>query len=310
MEDQAEGLRALAREARQGKFPFEVAGPAAEAKKASVFQAPAARARVVTVTSGKGGVGKSNLSINLSLALCRLGKQVILFDADLGLANVDVLMGLSPRYNLQHVVYGMKPIHEVMVDGPEGLKVIASGSGISQLANLNSGQRERILSQFSLLEDRADYIVVDTGAGISRNVLAFVLAADESLVVTTPEPTARLDAYGMVKVVSQEKIQARLSLVVNQVRDEREGDENGELIRTLAQRFLNMSLDYLGCVRRDGHVSQAVREQTPFLLSYPNSPAARDVSLLAGRLSATQSLEGRPGDGSRFFSRLAAFFSR
>lgn len=306
MQDQAEKLRQLAKRARTGASAPEL--PVTPSLMAS---AAPSTARVIAVTSGKGGVGKSNMSINLALSLCQLGKQVILFDADLGMANVDVLLGISPQYTLQHVVHGLKPIHEVMTEGPLGLKVIASGNGISQLANMNNQQRERLLSHFALIEDRADYIIVDTGAGISRNVLSFVLAADQALVVTTPEPTARLDAYGLIKVTCQEDFQARLSLIVNQVRDEKEGEELGELMRTLAQRFLSMHLDYLGCVRRDPHVLQAVREQNPFVLGYPDSPAARAVAQLAARLSSTQEAipQAHAGLGG-FLTRLAGLFSR
>jgi flagellar biosynthesis protein FlhG len=302
MDDQAEKLRDLALQVRSGLRPLGQPTAFSPARASS-------RARVLTVTSGKGGVGKSNLSINLALALCRLGRQVILFDADLGMANVDVLMGLAPRYNLQHVVQGIKPIQEVLTDGPLGLKVIASGNGLAQMANLSSQQRERLLSHFAFIEDRADYILVDTGAGISKNVLSFVLAADEVLVVTTPEPTARLDAYGLIKVVSQENPSARLSLVVNQVQDDREGAEVGDLMRSLAQRFLNMPVEYLGSVRKDPKVGQAVREQNPFLLAYPSCQAARNVAELAAGLNAARE-EAQPAPSpTGFFARVARLFS-
>jgi flagellar biosynthesis protein FlhG len=307
MQDQAERLRQLAKQAKHGMAQAEAGARALLSASPSQPNA----AQVIAVTSGKGGVGKSNISINLSLALCRLGKQVILFDADLGMANVDVLLGISPQYTLQHVVHGQKHIHEVLTEGPLGLKVIASGNGISQLANLSNQQRERILSHFALIEDRADYIIIDTGAGISRNVISFVLAADQSLVVTTPEPTARLDAYGLIKVTCQEDFNARLSLVVNQAKDEREGEELGGLMRTLAQRFLGMHLDYLGSVPKDPKVWQAVREQNPFVLGHPGCPASLAVNALAERLSATHeaSAERRSSLGG-FFGRLAGLFNQ
>jgi flagellar biosynthesis protein FlhG len=303
MEDQAEKLRALARQVKAHKSQVGVQMPASAHTVESV-------ARVLAVTSGKGGVGKSNLSVNLALALCQRGKRVILLDADLGLANADLLLGLSPRFNLHHLVMGLKPLHEIITEGPLGLKVIASGSGVVQLANLSSQQRERIISSFSLIEDQADFILVDTGAGISRNVLSFVLAADEVVVVTTPEPTARLDAYGLIKVVSQENINARLFLVVNQVQDDAEGDEVGELMRTLALRFLNMRLEYLGCVHRDNCVTKAVREGQPFILGHPQSAASRGVVALAGKLLAGGREDQVDSGFKSFLSKVAAFFPK
>jgi flagellar biosynthesis protein FlhG len=204
---------------------------------------------------------------------------------------------------------GLKPLHEILTEGPLGLKVIASGSGVAQLANLNSQQRERIISSFAFIEDQADYILVDTGAGISRNVLSFVLAADEVLVVTTPEPTARLDAYGLIKVVAQENINARLSLVVNQVKDQREGAEVGDLMRTLALRFLNMQMDLAGCVPHDPCVVKAVREQQPFLLASPQSPASRAVMALAGSFASMPRADREDSGLKGFLSKVAALFA-
>lgn len=243
------------------------------------------RARVIAVSSGKGGVGKTNMAVNLSLALCKLGRQVILFDADLGLANADLLLGLQPRYNLTHFFQGGRSLAEIMCEGPLGIKVIPTGSGISQLADLGPQERERVLSHFALIEEDADYLVVDTGAGISRNVVSFATAAEEILVVTTPEPTARLDAYGLIKVLAQDGYAGRIRVIVNMAENGSEGEEVGRLMESLASRFLNIHVEMLGVVPRDKAVTTAVRAQKPFMIEQPNSAAAQAVMAMASTIS-------------------------
>lgn len=266
------------------------AGPAPSAKAkapavtASGYNAPP-RARVIAVSSGKGGVGKTNMAVNLSLALSKLGRQVILFDADLGLANADLLLGIQPRYNLTHFFQGGRSLAEIMCEGPLGLKVIPTGSGISSLADLGPQERERVLSHFALIEEDADYLVVDTGAGISRNVVSFATAAEEILVVTTPEPTARLDAYGLIKVLAQDGYSGRIRVIVNMAENGAEGEEVGRLMETLAGRFLNIHVEMLGVVPRDRAVTTAVRAQKPFMIEQPNSPAAQAVMAMATAIS-------------------------
>lgn len=278
--------------------PMEVPGMAGALPLASPYgRAP--RARAITVASGKGGVGKTNMAVNLSLQLCRLGRQVILFDADLGLANADLLMGLQPRWNLTHFFEGGRSLADIMCEGPLGLKLIASGSGIARLADLGVQERERILSHFALLEDQADYLIVDTGAGISQNVMAFAMASEEVLVVTTPEPTARLDAYGLIKVLAQEGYQGRLRVIVNMAESKAEGDDVARLLETLAGRFLNIHVETLGVVPRDREVTRAVRAQRAFSLEKPDSPAARSVAAMAGIISNVKLAE--PPRGLRGF---------
>jgi flagellar biosynthesis protein FlhG len=316
--DQADKLRALASQVRQaGAGAATLAGGRTSngLKKALAQAAPKplknpfgrARARVITVSSGKGGVGKTNLSVNLALSLRKLGKEVILFDADLGLANADILLGMSTRHNLQHFFQGKKSLQEIMSEGPLGLKVIASGNGIAQMANLNGQDRERMLSHFSLIEEKADVIVVDTGAGISKNVLSFAMAADECLIVTTPEPTARLDAYGLIKVLNQEGFEGVTRLVVNMTEDSNEGQEVGKLMETLATRFLHARVEYLGCVPRDKNVLKAVRMQEPFILAFPDCAASKAVSNLASRLVELPEPPQGVGGGFRaFFERVGS----
>jgi flagellar biosynthesis protein FlhG len=230
-------------------------------------------------------VGKTNMAVNLSLAFCQLGRQVILFDADLGLANADLLLGLQPRFNLTHFFQGGRSLAEIMCEGPLGLKVIPTGSGIASLADLGPQERERVLSHFALIEEDADYLVVDTGAGISRNVTSFAQAAEEVLVVTTPEPTARLDAYGLIKVLAQDGYAGRIRVIVNMAENKAEGEEVGRLMETLAGRFLNISVEMLGVVPRDKAVTGAVRAQAPFLLASPHSAASKSVMAMATAIS-------------------------
>jgi flagellar biosynthesis protein FlhG len=300
--DQADKLRALASQVKSGAIP----GPLpAEQQVPGPFSKR--RARVITVSSGKGGVGKTNLSINLALALRKLGKEVLLFDADLGLANVDVLLGISPRHNLQHFMQGQRSLQEVISEGPLGLKVIASGNGVSQMADLSPQERERMLSHFSLIEESVDIVIVDTGAGISLNVVSFALAADECLVVTTPEPTARLDAYGLIKTLNQEGYAGALRLIVNMAEDENEGRETGELMSTLAMRFLNCPVEYLGCVPRDKSVLKAVSSQSPFLLAFPDAAAAKAVEQIAAKLNGPEGAPRVKNAGfNGFLERLGA----
>jgi len=308
--DQADKLRVLAAGLKGSKGPVRpmasaksdplspAAPPAPTVTRPGLSSGPP-RARVITVASGKGGVGKTNMAVNLSLQLSRLGRRVILFDADLGLANADLLMGLQPRWNLTHFFEGGRSLEEIICEGPLGLKLIASGSGIARLADLGPQERERVLVHFAMLEDQADYLVVDTGAGISQNVMAFAHAAEEVLVVTTPEPTARLDAYGLIKVLAQEGYPGRLRVIVNMAETKAEGDDVARLLETLAGRFLNIQVETLGVVPRDREVTRAVRAQRAFSLEKPDSPASRAVAAMAGVLSNVRLAE--PPRGLRGF---------
>lgn len=306
MADQAEQLRGLARSAK-GRPPAAV--PKGSALPSSISERRQKHARVIAVSSGKGGVGKTNLSVNLALSLCKLGRSVILFDADLGLANADVLLGLQPRYNLTHFFQGSRSLAEIVCEGPLGLKVIPTGSGISQLADLGEQERERLLSHFDLIEDQADFLVIDTGAGISKNVLSFAMAADEVLVVTTPEPTARLDAYGLIKVLAQERYPGQLKVIVNMAENSAEGEEVCRLMETMAGRFLNIHVQALGVVLRDRAVTQAVRAQKPFALMAPDSAPSKALLEMAASLCQVN-LGGTTGGFNEFWKKLSGFMRR
>lgn len=305
MRDQAERLREIAERLRENPLP----GPG-ERSPAAASGAPK-RARVIAVTSGKGGVGKTNVAVNLSYALLKLGHEVVVLDADLGLANVDVLLGTTPRWHLGHAIHGEKGILDLLYSAPEGLKLIAGGSGLSELVDLPVEDLERFLHSLRELETRADFLVVDTGAGMGRAVMAFTLAADEVIVVTTPEPTAITDAYAVVKAIVRRQPAARISLVINQAQDKAEADQAGQRLSTTVLRFLDAHLEILGHIPFDPQVGRAVRNQTPFLLSAPNSQAASAVWLLARRLSGLEEgAQGSPPGVGLFIDRLSRFFAR
>lgn len=238
-------------------------------------------ARIITVCSGKGGVGKSNFTLNFALALKALGKRVLLFDADIGMANIDVLMGVSAKFNLYHLLKREVGIEQIIQLGPNSLPFIAGGSGLDELFSLSESDLEYFTAQIALVADSMDFILFDTGAGLSKETMKFITSADDCLVVTTPEPTAITDAYALMKVVHHSHPEISFKLIVNQASDEREATMTSDKIRMAATRFLELDVNYLGHISADPHVVQAVKRQTPFSLAYPNSVAAKDVYRLA-----------------------------
>ena len=233
--------------------------------------------KVITVTSGKGGVGKTNLTVNLAIALAREGRRVIIFDADLGLANVEVLLGLAPALSLFDHLYKGVPIEDTLCGGPAGIKIIPGGSGFLELANLNSKQRSRLLAGIAKLNRLADFVLIDTGAGISKDVLAFCAAADEVFVVVTPEPTSLTDAYGLIKVLDKFKLHRDVHFIVNQSRGDSEAKDTVIRLKALAGKYLSIGVNYLGDIQYDPAVVRAVKSQMPFLVSSPGSPAATSL---------------------------------
>ncbi|MDI3281306.1 MAG: MinD/ParA family protein, partial [Bacillota bacterium] len=223
--DQAQQLRELVRQERAAATALPPLSPEREK-----------RTRVITVTSGKGGVGKTNLVANLGIALASEGLRVGLFDADLGLANIDVLLGLVPRYSLAHVLSGERQIEEIMVPGPGGVMILAGASGMSSLADVPPESLHRLIQSMDRLDGLLDICLVDTGAGIGRQVMSFVLVAEEVVVVTTPEPTAVTDAYGLIKTLKLNRSSAGIFLVVNMVEGPVEGQEIFHRLQTVSQR--------------------------------------------------------------------------
>ena len=264
--------------------------------------------RVITVTSGKGGVGKTNLAVNLGIALSRLGQRVVVMDADLGLANVDIIMGVVPMHSLSDVVRGTKTLEEILISGPEGVKVIPGGSGLADLANLSYEQRDRLLDGLLSLETMAEIMLIDCSAGLSRTVLSFISAADEVIVITTPEPTAITDAYGIIKVVTKYKIHDRVSLVVNQVRDHREASEIAGRFADVSRKFLQVDVNFLGEICSDQQVVRAVKLQQPFITLFPRARATQDVESIAGRLLGLSS--AKPRGVGEFLSKLTRLLEK
>ncbi len=259
------------------------------------------KTRIIAVASGKGGVGKTNLSINIALAYARLGKKVIVMDADLGLANVNVVLGIIPKYNLYHLIRKQKNLQEILLDTNYGIQIIAGASGFSKIANLSDEEREHFIGELAGLSE-ADVIVIDTSAGVSHNVLDFIAAADEALIVTTPEPTAITDAYGIIKIIATEidNMNLGLKLIVNRVKSVTEGKKVSERVISIAGQFLNLKVDYLGYVYDDPVVSSSVLKQKPFMVVDPNSKAAICVKHIVGRL---EKVEYREGSGIGNFIR-------
>jgi flagellar biosynthesis protein FlhG len=264
------------------------------------------QARTLAVTSGKGGVGKSNVALNLAILLSAGGSRVALVDADLALANLDVLLDLSVAFNLSDVVRGRKTLRDVVVDLPSGVQLVPGASGLAQLARLSEFERSRLLRDLSALEADNDVIVVDCGAGIGPDVVHFAAAADNALVVTTPEPTAVTDAYAVVKVLHRHGYAGRASLLVNLASSRHEGRSTYERIAGVARRFLGVRLFDAGYVLADGKVGEAVRRRQPFVLAYPRCQAARCLAALANKLGPGGSLVG--GEAG-FFRRLAGWFA-
>jgi flagellar biosynthesis protein FlhG len=296
LQDQAESLRQL-----MGRIntPLPIEKPLT----------PNSACRVIAVTSGKGGVGKTNVSVNLALAFAARGKKVLLYDADLGLANVDVMLGVIPRFTLLNVLNGQKTLKEIIVEGPGGIRLVASGSGgVQELADLNEIQRNKFLEALLELQHESEIILIDTGAGLHRNVLAFALAAEEVIVVTTPEPTALMDAYGMIKILYREKKNPTVNVVVNMAANQLEADEAGKKLVVLSKRFLNLNVEYIGFVPRDAGMIRAVKEQKPVMLSSPLSPAGVHLSRLAEILLSGKT---QTGDGNLllFFKKVTKIFS-
>jgi len=240
--------------------------------------------KILAVTSGKGGVGKTNVVANISVSLSELGKKIVVLDADFGLANLDVLLGLTPRYHLGHVLFGNKTLTEIMVQGPKGIRIIPASSGIQRMSELTLAQRNHLVESFTNLDD-TDYFIIDTAAGISRNVIHFLLSAQEVIVVSAPEPTAIVDAYAVIKIILAEDHEKPIQVLINSVEQAEDAHEVFCQINSVVKRFLNREIDYLGHIERDPHVPQAVRSQMVVTHRFPNAPASRCFRELARRIS-------------------------
>lgn len=292
--DQADTLRELARKARSSQKSAE--------SDASLTQQKGIR--VISVTSGKGGVGKSNVVSNLAIALSQQGKKVLLIDADLGLGNLDVLLGLSPTYNLNHVLNGDKSITDILMDGPAGIKIIPAGSGVQELTSLDQHARLKLLDELDMLEENFDIMIVDTEAGISENVTYFTVAAQEIVVVVTPEPTSITDVYALIKLLATRYSEHHFKVLVNMAKDSEDALEVFRKLANVAGRFLDISLDYLGCVVKDDKVVEAVKRQKAVTELFPDSDASNCFTTLAKRVIENARPTRLKGNIQFFFRRF------
>ena len=235
--------------------------------------------RVIAVTSGKGGVGKSSTSINLAVQFTRMGKKVIILDADFGLANIEVMFGVIPKYNLSDLMFAGKELDEIITEGPEGIRFISGGSGIAKLVNLD---------KLSELEGMADVIIIDTGAGISPAVMEFLVASPETILVTTPEPTSITDSYALLKALSMnenfKKDETTIKMIANRVDSEAEGRSLYEKLNVVVMKFLEINMQYLGAVPQDNNIKKAIMKQKPVSMIFPNATSSRHFEEIATRL--------------------------
>jgi flagellar biosynthesis protein FlhG len=293
--DQAETLREMARSATKAQGVDSSQGPAV---------ADQHGLRVISVTSGKGGVGKSNVVSNLAIALSTQGKKVLILDADLGLGNLDVLLGLSPPYNLNNVLNGEKSISEIIVDGPAGIKIIPAGSGVQEFTSLGQHEKLKLLDELDMLEEKFDIMIVDTEAGISENVTYFSVAAQEIIVVVTPEPTSITDVYALIKLLATRYSEHHFKVLVNMAKDSEDALEVFRKLANVAGRFLDISLDYLGCVIKDEKVVEAVKRQKAVSELFPESEAAACFTTLAKRVIESTRHKRLKGNIQFFFRRF------
>lgn len=268
----------------------------------SMLRAKRRGPKILAVTSGKGGVGKTNIVANLSVSLSELGKKVVVLDADFGLANIDVLLGLTPRYHLGHVLFGNKTLTEIMVQGPKGIRIIPASSGLQRMSELTLAQRNHVVESFTHLEDDTDYFIIDTAAGISRNVIHFLLSAQEVIVVSAPEPTAIVDAYAVIKIVLAEERWKSVRVLINSVERAGEAQEVFGQINSVVKRFLNREVTYLGHIEKDPHMHQAVRSQVLVTHRFPNAPSSRSFRDLALRIA--QQEESVPSSDAMVWEKL------
>jgi flagellar biosynthesis protein FlhG len=257
----------------------------AAAKKDGVFPGRAKKTRIITVSSGKGGVGKTNTSVNMAIAYARMGKKVVVMDADLGLANVNVILNIIPKWNLYHVIRKQKTMRDILLETEYGISIVAGASGFSKIANLSNEDRFNFIRELSTLSN-ADIIIIDTSAGVSINVVDFIAAADDAVIITTPEPTAITDAYSIIKIIAADinNLNISVKLIVNRVRSVAEGKKVADRLTGIAAQFLNIKVDYLGFIYEDHVVSQAVLKQKPFMVLDPRSKASQCLVHIVSRL--------------------------
>ena len=260
--------------------------------------------RVIAITSGKGGVGKTNIVANLGYAFSQLGKKVLILDADIGLGNLDVLLGMAPRYNLSHVIMGEKALEEIIISGPGNMQILPASSGIQELTSLSQNQKINLLTEIDELINSVDILLIDTAAGISSNVMDFSVSAHEIIVVVSPEPTSITDAYALMKVLSLKYSEKRCYLLTNLVSNAQEGKEVFRQLNLVTNKFLEFNIDYLGCVVFDEKVTQCLKNQKIVSELYPDTEASRCYSTLVKKISNRQPMKLPDGDTNLFWHHL------
>ncbi|ENK1242657.1 MinD/ParA family protein [Clostridium sporogenes] len=264
--------------------------------------------KIITVTSGKGGVGKSNFVVNLAITLQKMGKKVLILDADIGMGNDDVLMGVMPKYSIYDIIFNNKTIEQVLIKGPFGVKLLPAGTAITNLEGITEEQIEGFIKNLSTLEE-LDYIIMDTGAGVNRSVLGFISCSEELIILTTPEPTAITDAYSLLKAVSHFNIKQNAKLVINKTIDDQDGKITYNKFKNAVNKFLHIDLEYLGCIQEDRKAIQAVRRQIPFVIVYPNCNASKDIISIAKNILGNSKIYNDNVSVERFFKKLFSIFS-
>ena len=282
MRDQAENLRRLANKDNSKK-----------------------KAKIITITSGKGGVGKSNFVVNMGITLHKKGKKVLIFDADIGMGNDDVLMGVLPSYNVFDLLEG-KDINEVVVEGPYGINLLPGGSGINYIENLEEEERLAFIEKLTSL-DKYDYIFIDTGAGINKNVLAFIACSEETIVITTPEPTSLTDAYSLIKATDHFKLTNTANVIVNRAFSIKDGEETYNKLKRAVEKFLTIKVNYLGSISEDRKLVEGVRAQVPFTILHPKCDASKSIERISNKLIGNASVENMGAEG--LFKKLFSLFS-
>ncbi|MCP3678597.1 MAG: MinD/ParA family protein [Deltaproteobacteria bacterium] len=262
--------------------------------------------RVLSISSGKGGVGKSHIVVNLALALSEMGRRVLVWDADLGLANIDILTGINPKYNLMHFLSGERTIAEVLVSNPEGFDLIPAGSGIEELTQLNLDQKILLVENMERLASQYDYILIDTGAGISSNVLYFNLCAGEIVLIVVPEPTSLTDGYALIKVLHKKQKLKTFWLLPNSVKNEDEGQQIFNRMSSVCSQYLNIEPSSCGSILYDNTLTVASREQTPQMKLTPNSPLSLSIRKFAGYLDS-HPLDPQGNNQFEFFKKLISY---
>lgn len=301
MKDQAERLREIISSIKNYKE---------EERENIGFSGKKNFSRVIAITSGKGGVGKTNFTVNLGIKFSQMGMRVVIIDADLGLANVDVVMGKMSKYNLSDIINSNKDIHEILEEGPNGVRFISGGSGVQELIKLDKTQLVDLLLKLGKLDEEADVILIDTGAGLSENVLSFVHASREVILVTTPEPTSITDAYALIKTITHKDKSKNIKVVVNRADNAAEAFNILDKLNIVTQKFLGVKLHKLGYILNDPCVTKAVKIQQPFVVSFNKCEASKNMNDIAVTLMDNKELSTASISGFKMFiNKLTNIFN-